>query len=93
MLKINMKGDLIVMKEFKNSDLVFITEGEFKGIRGKIEDSEGPVNSVRLSTTKKVANIPDEHLQKVSFVMKENEYKEYEKIIELINLDIKVIKN
>ncbi|HDR8500175.1 hypothetical protein [Bacillus bombysepticus] len=81
------------MKEFKNSDLVFITEGEFKGIRGKIEDSEGPVNSVRLSTTKKVANIPDEHLQKVSFVMKENEYKEYEKIIELINLDIKVIKN
>ncbi len=93
MLKINMKGDLIIMKEFKNGDLVFITEGEFKGIQGKVEDSEGAVKSVRLSTTKKVANIPDEHLQKVIFEMKENEYKEYERIIELLNVDIKVMKN
>ncbi|MGQ8823817.1 hypothetical protein CN582_25105 [Bacillus wiedmannii] len=81
------------MKEFKNGDLVVVTEGEFKGINGKVEDNQGAVISVRLSTTKKVAIIPEEHLQKVIFVMKENEYKEYERIIKLLNLDIKVMKN
>ncbi|MED3025653.1 MULTISPECIES: hypothetical protein [Bacillus cereus group] len=46
-----------------------------------------------LSTTGKVANVHEEHMQKVNLVMTEYEYKEYEKVIEVLNIDIKVMKN
>lgn len=46
-----------------------------------------------LSTTRKVANVHEKHIQKVNLVMIEDEYKEYEKGIKVLNLDIKVMKN
>ncbi|WP_044782881.1 MULTISPECIES: hypothetical protein [Bacillus cereus group] len=81
------------MGNFKNGDLVLITGGEFKGIPGKIVNNEGPVKWIMLSTTRKVANVHKEHMQKVNLVMIEDEYKEYEKGIEVLNLDIKVMRN
>lgn len=51
------------MGNFKNGDLVIITEGEHKGISGKIVDNYGPVMWAMLSTTKEVVNVHEDHIE------------------------------
>lgn len=79
------------MKKFKNGDLVIITEGEFKGVgvTGKVVDNERSIMSVMLSTTQEVASVHEDHMKKLNLAMKEDDYKEYEKLIKELNVEIK----
>lgn len=85
-----MRGCLI-MANFKNGDLVIITEGEYKGIPGKVVDNDGPVMWVMLSTTKQVANVHEEHMEQLNLAMKEESYKEFESLFEALDVDVKKI--
>lgn len=77
------------MKKFKNGDLVIITEGECKGVTGKVVDNERSIMSVMLSTTQEVASVHEDHMKKLNLAMKEDDYKEYEKLIKELNVEIK----
>ncbi|MEK4873005.1 MULTISPECIES: hypothetical protein [Bacillota] len=79
------------MGKFKNEDLVIIMEGKYKDVIGKVVDNEAPLMWVMLSTTNEIANVHENHMEKLNLVMKEEDFKEYEKLIKGLNVDIKTI--
>lgn len=50
-------------KKFKEHDLVIMTQGEFKGIEGKVVDDEAPILWVMMSNTKEVINVHEKDLE------------------------------
>jgi len=79
------------MRKLETNDLVIINEGKYKGVHGKVVTAGGHLTSVMLSTTKEVVEIQEVHLEKLALAMMEKDYKEYENLINALDLDIQKI--